>query len=70
MFPIGWMYYFGINPDPRFSVPEFWPKAEQSNKIPFEKEDIKAELERLKRKRLDRRARRLGESGENEDNQP
>jgi protein PET100 len=59
MFPIAWMYYFGTNLENRFSVPDFWPKPEETYKIPFEKEDIHSELERLKNRRLERRARRL-----------
>ena len=59
MFPIGWMYYFGVNPEQRFSVPDFWPKPEQTNRIPYEREDIKAELDRLKRRRLELREQRL-----------
>lgn len=49
MFPIGWMYYFGTNLENRFSVEGFWPTAEQSHKIPYEKEEIKAEVERIQR---------------------
>lgn len=49
MFPIGWMYYFGTNLENRFSVEGFWPTAEQSHKIPYEREDIKAEVERIQR---------------------
>ena len=49
MFPIGWMYYFGTNLDERFKVPDFWPTQEQSHKIPYEKEDIRAEVDRIKR---------------------
>ncbi|KAF4923250.1 Protein PET100 [Colletotrichum viniferum] len=53
MFPIGIMYYFGTNLDNRFAVPDFWPKAEHSHKIPFDREDIKEEYVRLaKRQRL------------------
>jgi protein PET100, fungi type len=59
MFPIAWMYYFGMNLDRRFAVPDFWPKAESTNKIPFEKDEIQAELERLKARRLEKRTRRL-----------
>lgn len=59
MFPIAIMYYYGTNLDNRFSVPGFWPKPEQTNKIPFEKEDINAELERLRQKRLYLREKRL-----------
>jgi protein PET100 len=48
IFPIGWMYYFGTNLDERFSVPGFWPTAEQSHKIPLEKDDINKELARMR----------------------
>lgn len=58
-FPIGWMYYFGTNLDQRFSVPDFWPKPEETNKIPFHKEDIGKELERLRARRLRLRDERL-----------
>ncbi|KAI3541862.1 hypothetical protein CPAR01_09091 [Colletotrichum paranaense] len=47
MFPIGVMYYFGTNLDNRFAVPEFWPKAEHSHKIPFDRDEIKSEYIRL-----------------------
>lgn len=59
MFPIGIMYYFGTNLDSRFAVPDFWPKEGQTHTIPFEKEEINEELERLKQRRLAARARRL-----------
>lgn len=59
MFPIGWMYYFGTNLDSRFSTPDFWPKPGQTHVIPFEKDEIAAELERLKSARLATRQRRL-----------
>lgn len=59
MFPIAVMYYFGTNLDRRFSVPDFWPKPGETHKIPFERDEIRAELERLRKKRLERRARRL-----------
>ena len=59
MFPIAWMYYFGTNLENRFAVPDFWPKPENTHRIPFEKEEIHGELERLKQRRLARRAKRL-----------
>jgi protein PET100 len=62
MFPIGWMYYFGTNLDRKFSVPDFWPTQNQLNKIPYEREEIDGELDRLKRKRLALRAKRLEEA--------
>lgn len=69
MFPIGIMYYFGTNLDSRFQVPDFWPKEGQSHVIPFEKEEINLELDRLKARRLAARARRLEmeKQGENTD---
>jgi protein PET100 len=59
MFPITIMYYYGTNLDNRFSVPDFWPKPEQTNRIPFEKDEIKSELERLRQRRLYLREQRL-----------
>jgi len=59
MFPIGIMYYFGTNLDSRFTVPDFWPKPENANKVPLEREEISAELERLRARRLYLRDRRL-----------
>ena len=53
------MYYFGTNLDQRFSVPDFWPKPEETNKIPFHREDIGKELERLRDRRLRLREERL-----------
>jgi len=47
-FPIGWMYYFGTNLDERFKVPDFWPTQEQSHKLPYDKEDIRAEIVRMR----------------------
>jgi len=63
MFPIAWMYYFGTNLDTRFSVPDFWPAPETTHKIPFEREELREELGRLRERRLERRARRLGGEG-------
>lgn len=62
MFPIAWMYYFGTNLENRFSVPDFWPKPESTRTIPFERDEIRSELERLKRERLEKKARRLSEA--------
>ncbi|KAI1816776.1 hypothetical protein GGS20DRAFT_583122 [Poronia punctata] len=59
MFPIGIMFYFGTNLDERFAVPEFWPRPEQANRVPFEKDEIQAELQRLRTRRLYLRDRRL-----------
>ncbi|KAI1456756.1 hypothetical protein F4805DRAFT_219571 [Annulohypoxylon moriforme] len=59
MFPIGIMYYFGTNLDERFSVPDFWPKPEQSNKVPFDRAEISEELQRLRARRLYFRDKRL-----------
>lgn len=59
MFPIGIMYYFGTNLDSRFAVPEFWPKPEQANKVPHDRDEIAAEIQRLRARRLYLRDRRL-----------
>ncbi|KAI0105534.1 hypothetical protein GGR51DRAFT_560381 [Nemania sp. FL0031] len=83
MFPIGIMFYFGTNLDERFAVPDFWPKPEQANRVPLEKEEIHAELQRLRARRLYLRDRRLeaeanmrakeeaaGNSGGNDEGRP
>lgn len=57
------MYYYGTNLDKRFAVPNFWPKPEQTNRIPFEKEEIKSELDRLRARRLYLREKRIREGG-------
>ncbi|KAI2463941.1 hypothetical protein F4781DRAFT_414754 [Annulohypoxylon bovei var. microspora] len=59
MFPIGIMYYFGTNLDARFSVPDFWPKPEHSHTIPFDRDEIHAEIQRLRARRLYLRDKRL-----------
>jgi protein PET100 len=53
------MYYFGTNLDQRFSVPDFWPKPEETHKIPFEREEMAVELQRLRERRLRLRTERL-----------
>jgi protein PET100 len=58
MFPIGWMYYFGANLEERFSIPDFWPKENETHHIPFEKDEIQSELARLRARRLAVRQRR------------
>lgn len=61
MFPIGIMYYFGTNLDERFAVPDFWPKPENANTVPLDRDEIQAELARLRARRLYLRDRRLEE---------
>jgi protein PET100, fungi type len=61
-FPIGWMYYFGTNLDERFKVPDFWPTQEQSHKLPYDKEDIKAEIDRMNRAMQEREQIRRAET--------
>ena len=53
------MYYFGVNLDTRFAVPDFWPSPETTHKIPFEKEELKELSKRLKAERLEKKRRRL-----------
>lgn len=63
-FPIGWMYYFGTNLENRFAVPDFWPTQEQSHKIPFERDEIKAEVLRINETIKERHKTRLEEAKE------
>jgi protein PET100 len=63
-FPIGWMYYFGTNLENRFAVPGFWPTQEQSHKIPFERDEIKAEVLRINETVRERQKSRLDEAKE------
>jgi protein PET100 len=56
LFPISIMYYFGTNLDG--AVPDFWPKPEQTHRIPYEREEIAKELERLKARNLENKRRR------------
>ncbi|PFH59621.1 hypothetical protein XA68_12083 [Ophiocordyceps unilateralis] len=56
MFPIGIMYYFGTNLDNRFAVPGFWPKPEECNKLPRDREEIEAEYHRIVARQRRRRA--------------
>jgi protein PET100 len=58
LFPISIMYYFGTNLDGRFSVPEFWPKPGQTHRIPYEREEIAKELQRMKERNLENKHRR------------
>ena len=69
MFPIGIMYYFGTNLDSRFAVPEFWPKPEQANKVPHDRDEIAAEIQRLRARRLYLRDRRLEQEARLRDHQ-
>ncbi|KAF5002619.1 hypothetical protein FGRMN_246 [Fusarium graminum] len=61
MFPIGIMFYFGTNLDNRFAVPGFWPKPEECNKIPKDRDEIKAEYERIVARQKLRQAKKLEE---------
>lgn len=58
------MYYFGTNLDGRFNVPDFWPKPEQTHKIPFERDEIAKEIERLKARNLEVKRRREAEEAQ------
>ncbi|RDA90674.1 hypothetical protein CP533_4679 [Ophiocordyceps camponoti-saundersi (nom. inval.)] len=61
MFPIGIMYYFGTNLDNRFAVPDFWPKPEECNKVPHDREEIEAEYARIVERQRRRQAYMLEE---------
>lgn len=64
MFPIGIMYYFGTNLDNRFSVPGFWPKPEESNRIPHDREELLAEYKRMQARKRSLQERQGDEKGE------
>ncbi|GAV52479.1 hypothetical protein ZYGR_0AG04700 [Zygosaccharomyces rouxii] len=64
--PVGVMYYVGTDTDKKLNVPGFYPDPESLNKIPKEPYEIKAELARMKKERLEKRLRlerRLAEQG-------
>jgi protein PET100 len=61
MFPIGTMFYFGTNLDKRFSVPDFWPKPEECNRVPHDREEILAEYEKIVARQKLKQARKLEE---------
>lgn len=58
MFPIGIMYYFGTNLDNRFAVDGFWPRPEECNKVPRDRDEINAEYERIVARQKRRQAAR------------
>lgn len=49
------MYYVGIDTDKKLNVPGFWPDPATTNSIPKEPYEIKAELARMKKERLEKR---------------
>lgn len=51
------MYYIGTDTDKKLNVPGFYPDPESLNKIPKEPYEIKAELARMKKERLEKRLR-------------
>lgn len=57
------MWYFGLNLDTRFSVPDFWPEPGSTHRLPFERDELKALAERLREERLERKRRRLAREG-------
>lgn len=59
MFPIGIMYFFGTNLDNRFAVRDFWPRPEECNKVPRDREEVKAEYERIVARQKQRQAQQL-----------
>ncbi|PHH89932.1 hypothetical protein CDD83_4908 [Cordyceps sp. RAO-2017] len=71
MFPIGIMYYFGTNLDDRFAVRNFWPRPEECNKVPGDRDEVRAEYERIvsrqRRLQVQRRAEEAQRNGHKED---
>lgn len=51
------MYYIGTDTDKKLNVPGFWPDPQTLNEIPKERYEIKAELARMKKERLEKRLR-------------
>jgi protein PET100 len=70
MFPIGIMYYFGTNLDDRFSVQGFWPRPEECNKIPHDRDEIRAEYDRIVARQKLRQAKAFEEERRRAASQP
>lgn len=69
MFPIGFMYYFGTNLDNRFTVHDFWPKPEECNKLPRNREEVEAEYKRLVERQKMKQARKEEQERRGNDSQ-
>lgn len=69
MFPIGIMYYFGTNLDNRFSVNGFWPRPEECNKVPRDRDEVKAEYERIIARQRFRQAKMVEEERQRNNSQ-
>ncbi|ODQ64263.1 hypothetical protein NADFUDRAFT_43270 [Nadsonia fulvescens var. elongata DSM 6958] len=73
MSPILVMLYVGSNTHEKFNVPGFWPDPHRLNNPPKNVHDIHAEIERMKlariekRKRLEEKAKAMGEFREEEE---
>lgn len=61
MFPIGIMFYFGTNLDDRFAVQGFWPRPEECNKVPRDRDEVKVEYERIVARQKLRMAKKIEE---------
>lgn len=70
MFPIGIMYYFGTNLDDRFAVEGFWPRPEECNKIPRDRDEIRAEYDRIVARQKLRQAKAFEEERRRAASQP
>lgn len=71
--PIGTLIWVGIDTHEKFNVPKFQPDPARLNQIPKDPVEIRAEVERMRaerierRKRLEEKARRLNISPLNEE---
>lgn len=54
-FPIGVMIYVGHNTHAKLNLPDFWPDPARLNNPPKDPVEIKAEIERMRFQRLERR---------------
>lgn len=67
------MYWVGLDSDRKFNMPGFWPDPATLNQVPKEPHEIKAEIARIRRARLEKRqrleakARELGLAEEDDD---
>ena len=57
MTPICIMYWAGLDSDRKFNMPGFWPDPATLNQVPKEPHEIKAEVARIRRARLEKRQR-------------
>lgn len=63
--PIVFMYYLGRHTHDKLNVPDFWPDPARLNQIPKDRVELKMEIERLRKERLEKKAQRDASAGTN-----